>query len=904
IAAVGSCVNATPMVVDVTVSPKPVITPIPNFAICSGDSFDPIAIVTDTETAMPGSTLITWTATPNPNVSGESNGAGNSFSQVLFNSTADKQVVIYNISATNINSSPSCLATPPTELRVTVYPNPKLVGLPSSANVCNNGTLSPNPYVLTPSTVAALGTTFDWTVDNGGNPDLPAIANGVNQTAITQTFVNNGPFLGTQQYTITAHLNMAPGDNPLIDTQITDAVCTAQQDGVIVVNVAPAVNGDIYGFDIEGNQATDIYLCRGAKQFVYIDPVGLPLMDVTYSENGTTKTLSKLGGLNVLQVSPANTTTYQLLTVKDKFGCVQTINKTVTVHVDEVDNTFSLVGPAIACSPFPVTFQHNQVAGTSYTWKWLDGPDSTTYLAGANEAGKHIKHIYTNPSPGSTAKFRASLDAFLDTTRYLAGCRKKPVVVEVKVYPTISTAVFPDKDVICSDESVAFVNSSQGVSATGHRWFYRVSGSTTELDVKTTPNVTFKIPNTTTSNPLVYEVVYQATNGNCPAPEVITPITVYRGVDAHFAHTVPTLFVGGHSFVDFTNDSQPVDADDFRYEWDFGLDAHPTPVDPIGPGPFKLDYSSPGPKEVKVVATNMLAEAAGLTCLDQYTEIINIAVPPLIADFTAVPLEACFPTDITITENKATGDKYAWRVLDNAGTAGQSNAVLPVFKVPSPGKYTIELTTTNSYTGDQKTATKDVIIYNLPMASFDMRPGVVYVPDTEVLTYNFSDGATSYAWDFGDGSTSDEKEPTYKYRIEGVYDVTLIAMNDHGNGVVCTDTLTRKITAKQGGVTRVPNAFTPNPNGPTSSAGTPGVPGSNTFNDVFLPQVKGAEEFNMQIFDRWGNLIFESNNSNVGWDGYDRHGRLMPMGVYVYKLTLRLSDGQRTTQVGDITMIR
>jgi len=68
--------------------------------------------------------------------------------------------------------------------------------------------------------------------------------------------------------------------------------------------------------------------------------------------------------------------------------------------------------------------------------------------------------------------------------------------------------------------------------------------------------------------------------------------------------------------------------------------------------------------------------------------------------------------------------------------------------------------------------------------------------------------------------------------------------------------------------------------------------------------VKGAEEFNMQIFDRWGNLIFESNNSTIGWDGYDRYGKLMQAGVYVYKLTLRLSDGQRTTQIGDITMIR
>ncbi len=64
------------------------------------------------------------------------------------------------------------------------------------------------------------------------------------------------------------------------------------------------------------------------------------------------------------------------------------------------------------------------------------------------------------------------------------------------------------------------------------------------------------------------------------------------------------------------------------------------------------------------------------------------------------------------------------------------------------------------------------------------------------------------------------------------------------------------------------------------------------------------EEFNLQIYDRWGNLIFESNNQTVGWDGYDQNGRLMHAGVYVYKLTLRLSDQQRATQVGDVTLIR
>ena len=242
-----------------------------------------------------------------------------------------------------------------------------------------------------------------------------------------------------------------------------------------------------------------------------------------------------------------------------------------------------------------------------------------------------------------------------------------------------------------------------------------------------------------------------------------------------------------------------------------------------------------------------------------------------------------------------------WTVIDSNGkVAAVSNAPFPEFLIASPGTYTISLKTSNSFTGQAALADDaDFTIHGNPVASFDVRPLLVYVPDTELTTFNFSSGATEYLWDFGDGGSSTEFEPRYVYQIEGLYDITLVAINDHGDGAICRDTLVRQITARQGGITRVPNAFTPNLNGPTG-----GVAGNNTFNDVFLPLVRGAEEFNMQVFDRWGNLVFESNNSNVGWDGYDQNGRLMPAGVYVYKLTVKLSDGQRSTQVGDITMIR
>jgi gliding motility-associated-like protein len=906
IAAVGGCINPTAVLVDVTVSPRPVITPISDFALCSGDTFDPKPIITDTENAPggEGSTLVSWSVNPalSP-VTGESNGSGNTFAQTLFNNTNDKHVVIYSITARNISSLPSCLTEDPVTLRVTVYPNPVMASLPASFDVCNNSGLSPGPYVLQSNVAPSLNTRFDWTVDDSGNPDLPDLPPVSGATAINQTYQNNGDFMGSYQYTISPYLIIPASDNPVIEIPNgTDDRCSGVVDGITVVNVAPTVGGRIYGFDINGNETDEMFVCAGSSTVVFMEPTGLALMQITYSEAGETRTLNNLGGLKQLQVKPTATTVFELLSVRDAFGCEATINERVTVNVGAVDNTFAIVGADIACAPFDATFQHNQAAGVNYTWKWLDGPDSTTYLAASSVSNKIIKHRFLNPSPSAQARYRVQLDAFLDTTKYMGGCRKPPFVRDVRVYPTITAAVFPDEEVICSDEQVSFVNSSQG--ATIHKWFYREQGSSTEIDVRATRvPANYRLPNQTSSNPLIIEVVYQATNASgCNAPMVVTPITVFRGVEAGFSHTPPTVFVAGASSVDFTNTSDPIAGTDFRYEWDFGLNS--TPATPQGIGPFHVVYSTPGPKEIVLTATNILAEQNGLKCSDEHHQNMQIIIPPLVADFVVIPAESCFPTDITVTENNSTGDKFAWRVMDDGGTAASSNATLPVFKIPSPGIYTVELVTTNSFTGDEQRLTKEVVIHDIPTAAFSVRPIVVYVPDGPVNIVNTSRDASGYQWDFGDGTLSDDEEPTHTYTAEGIYNITLVAMSDHGNDVICYDTVAHMITAKQGGVSRIPNAFTPSPYGSTSSHGTPGLPGSNTYNDVFLPQVKGADEFNMQVFDRWGNLIFESNSATVGWDGYDETGKLMPAGVYVYKLTLRLSDGQRTTQIGDITMIR
>lgn len=897
----GTCIGDETSIF-VTVNPRAQVVAMTDKEVCSGEEFTQEIEVTGAETA---STLITWTRTTPPpsGLTGSSNGAGSIITQVLFNNNNSASAITYTFTPRSFN----CVGTPASFV-TTVLPTPKLQNVPSSFNICNDADFEINLDNFSPTTNA----TFSWTVDNTDPLVLGSTAG--NGLAIDDTWSNATGALATATYTIT----------PIVEK--TDGTECTGPEKIVSINIAPEVGATL--FSSTGDN--DDYLCEGGKGFLFFESTGLPSFDLTYRvDNGTTTndiSLTKQGIVRLQEVQPLVTTTYTILSVKDAFGCefVPTTDNVVVVNVGNTDANFSIVGDAINCSPFPVDFKHNQQNGVVYNWKWFDGEPDSTYTANTNVTDQIVRHTFFNPAPGATVKYKVFLEtAFADAAdpddNYPGACFKT-TFKEVQVYPTVATAVFPDKTEICSGEEVRFVNTSQGVRQ--DKWFYRVQGSGGELESRTgtyTPpqrpatSQIYSLQNITSSDPLVIEVVYQASNLNCPAADVVIPITVYRGVTANFDNTVPTEFVGGHSFVNITNTSTPIDPVDFTYEWNFGADANPASLNGTTP-PNPIDYTTPGSKEITLLVTNIDAMANGLVCASEIRKTIEIVVPPLLANFKAFPLAACYPSDITILENLATGDEFEWTVIDGAGRIfATSNANLPVFAIPNPGRYSIVLITTNSFTGQQSPPSiRDIEIFENPIASFEVRPTTVFIPDQAITTFNFSDGANQYDWDFGDGNTSIDFEPKITYKVEGDYPITLVAGFNNGSrdidgdgvsdgNIVCYDTATRTVQARDGGLTRIPNSFTPNPNGP---GGNGGNGGAGSFNDVFLPITKGVEEFMMQIFDRWGTLVFESRDKNQGWDGYDKNGNLVPAGVYVYKLELRLSNGDRTTQVGDITLIR
>ena len=343
-----------------------------------------------------------------------------------------------------------------------------------------------------------------------------------------------------------------------------------------------------------------------------------------------------------------------------------------------------------------------------------------------------------------------------------------------------------------------------------------------------------------------------------------------------------------------------VNKNSWDHLWEWGDGSSTTDVDP-----GSHTYATFGNFALKLTIT----DPAG-NCIAERFE--NITVEPVIpvVDFEVDITEGCRPLTVNFTNLSTSVDPntYFWEFKDERGTVvGTSNAENPTFTFYNTSRINVTLSGSNPLgLTDTETKLDYIEVFELPTASFTVTPETVYLPDQIMFTSNLSALADAFQWDFdGDGALDyEEFEPQYKYESAGVFNVSLIATN---TATTCSDTLSQEklVTVVEGGAADIPNGFFPGSS--DGSVGNPGGPGgAGPPNSVFLPRIQGVRDdgFLMQVFDRWGHLLFESKDKTVGWNGRDNSGKLYPTGVYVYKLELVYTSGQQATLVGDVTLIR
>ena len=285
----------------------------------------------------------------------------------------------------------------------------------------------------------------------------------------------------------------------------------------------------------------------------------------------------------------------------------------------------------------------------------------------------------------------------------------------------------------------------------------------------------------------------------------------------------------------------------------------------------------------------------GCTAFDE-VNIIYIEEP--IAGIGANVTKGCVPLEVTFS-NKTIGDaSFFWNYGDSTPVLFEEVPAPHVFK--KPGIYEVKLIAV----GEKKTdsATIEIEVIDAVKAKFKALKDTIFLPDAEVRFINQTVDGLACKWNFGDGTSSVDINPTHVYQAQGNFNITLSVVDING----CISDSTISIYVANMFVV-FPNAFIPdidNANGGEYSLEMDNPEYRST--KVFYPIWKGVDitkDYTLQIFDRWGSMIYQSTDLMRGWDGYI-DGELAPQGIYVYKAVGSFSDGKGFTETGEVSLIR
>ena len=250
--------------------------------------------------------------------------------------------------------------------------------------------------------------------------------------------------------------------------------------------------------------------------------------------------------------------------------------------------------------------------------------------------------------------------------------------------------------------------------------------------------------------------------------------------------------------------------------------------------------------------------------------------------------EGCSPLAVKFyaSTNKP-AQSYSWDFSDGRTSSEQN----PLNTFLNPGdllqSFDISLRVLD-IKGCENTAVYDslVHVYPVPTANFDFYPAEVLITDPEVSFTNTSHAASLYHWDFGDSTVTDENNPVHRYGAMDVYPVKLEVANDFE----CTDTIIKEVTVTFDQLFP-PNAFSPN--------------ALLTEDREFRIYGEGVleEGYQLLIFNRWGEVIFESDSQNEGWDGKMKNGSFAPTGVYTWVIQYTDFTGEKHKQQGNVTLL-
>ncbi len=284
-------------------------------------------------------------------------------------------------------------------------------------------------------------------------------------------------------------------------------------------------------------------------------------------------------------------------------------------------------------------------------------------------------------------------------------------------------------------------------------------------------------------------------------------------------------------------------------------------------------------------STNTYTVTSTGTCTGSDDVLVTVEKVPT-PNFDADVYTGCIPLQVQFENQTSGNNTYQWNFGDGTSSAIDS----PIHTFSTAGCMDITLVAT-SVNGCSNTYILDnlICVSDKPKVHFSSSTHEINSDQSTVEFTNLTTDATNFLWDFGDGNQSTDFSTTHTFDPFSMENqlVTLIATNEVG----CKDSVTTIIYYTSAPSIYVPNAFTPN---------------GDEFNQIFTPKFGPSidpTKYSLMIFNRWGELIFETFDLNLGWDGTYK-GKPVAIGEYIWKIRYGVVDGiDQVERIGHVTKL-
>ncbi len=557
------------------------------------------------------------------------------------------------------------------------------------------------------------------------------------------------------------------------------------------------------------------------------------------------------------------------LHVRSVHGCEAEVVHPVTVY-PKPKALFQVNGKSEGCPPFDVEFL-NLSKGVNLKFSYDYGDGSSVSVSHSSPVQKQYSH-----QEDHEVAYNVTLKAESDK-----GCVDQQTSV-VTVYPQARADFdIAPADRGCSPLTVKFENRS---NAPVSKVFYWDFGDGTVPHEMHEPEHIFE--NLTTSDVTYTTTLVARTDHGCEAKKQKT-VQVYATPKVRMALT-PLLQVFPNASINLTNYTSPAPSN-WDYLWTFGDGQSSTSRDP-----GSHEYTQWGLKS-NDFAYDVNLRVKSPKCEASTTVKAYILPPYPDPTFSAFAYEGCVPFRLALLRDKklmTPDETYLW----DFGDGETSTEKVPIHDYRKVGTYHVKLTVTGD--GGVNYAFAVVTVLPNPVVKFTLYPEQVMLPKATIKGQNQTQGDNlTFLWNFGDGNFSTERSPQHDYDTPGKFLVTCVATNTQLQDCKAQDTVS--VIVRPEGSIVFPNVFQPSDNG--SNGGI--YDENDRLNEVFHPYGEGVADYTLRVYDRWGELIFESNDIKRGWDGY-WNGRLCETGVYTWRALGHFFNGEVYDLRGNVTLLR